>query len=206
MEDTGNDSNKTPSPEEIKAQVDAQVELQLAEIKKKLDAAYGARDEAVRTATQLQEQAKQKEIQALTDAGKTTEAMQLKLTAAEERLRLQQEQLTAYQRDAIVKEALGGLKFRNDRSREMAYRDVVGQLVQNQEGQWVHKTGIDIKSYVAAFAKDSENEFLFEPKANSGAGSQGGSGVPKLNKKVSEMTTNELLEAATSGKLGAFNL
>ena len=87
----------------------------------------------------------------------------------------------------------------------MAYRDVVEQLVQDKDtGQWVHRTGVSIKDFVSSFAKEEDNSFLFKPKSNSGGGSTSANGLPKLDgsKKITEMTTAEVLALAAAGKLG----
>lgn len=207
-DDINNKPANAPTAEEIKAQVDAMVEERLKEVKSKLDSAYGARDEAIQKATRLAEEAKQREMEALTAAGKHQEVLQMKLTAAEEQLKMFKERITGFERDSVVQEQLRGLSFRNDRSAEMAYRTVVEQLVQNNDGAWVHRTGVPIKDFVSAFAKDPEYEFLFQPKSNSGAGSGNGNGAPntKLNKKVTDMTTQELMAAAQSGQFGQFGV
>jgi hypothetical protein len=202
MSDNNDDVKPGATPEEIQAQVSAQVAEQLKDIKLKLDQAYAARDEAVRTRTQLEEQTRQKEMEALTAAGKHQEVSQMKLAAAEEKIAMMTKQLTAYQRDSVVQEQLRSLTFRNDKSAQMAYRDITDQLVQNDEGEWVHKTGVKIKDYVASFAKDPENEFLFAPKANGGGGSGSGGNPAPTKKKISEMTTAEALAAAAAGQLG----
>jgi hypothetical protein len=209
MSDNTNDDDKGAkqlSQAEIDAIVAAKVDEQLKDIKEKLNSAYGGRDDAVRKLAAAEAAAKEKEMEALTAAGKHQEVLQMKLTAAEENLKLMQAKITGYERDTVVKTAMGDLKFRNERSREMAYRDIVGQLVQNQEGQWVHKTGAAIGDFMKAFSKDPDNEFLFEVKNSGGGGTGGGSGNPTMTgKKVLEMNTEELLAAATAGKLGTIS-
>jgi hypothetical protein len=203
-----NDGVKIPTQAEIDAQIAALVAEQIKEIKGKLDASFTARDEAVRKATQLEEAARKKELEDLTAAGKHAEVAQLKMTALEENLKIAQGKITSYERDSVVKDALRAVKFRNDRSAEMAYRDVVDQLVQNQEGQWVHKTGVSIKDYIGNYTKDEQNSFLFEPKVNSGGGSGPAAGTPKIGagRKITDLNTQEILAAATAGELGAFKI
>jgi hypothetical protein len=203
-----NDPAPAASPEEIQKQVQALVDEQLKEIKSKLDSAYTSRDEAVRKAAQLEEAEKAAKLKALEAEGKHKEVADMRIASLEEKLRIAEQRNIEYTRDAAVRTALSGLEFRNERSQQMAYRDVVEQLVQDKDtGQWVHRTGVAIKDFVASFAKDEDNSFLFKPKSNSGTGAQNPSGLPKLDgsKKITDMTTAEVLALATAGKLGTIN-
>lgn len=204
---TSGTGDKKVTPDEVKTQVDALVAEQLKEVKSKLDNSYAARDEAVRKATALEESANQAKIKALEAEGKHKEVADMKLVAINEQLRLATERIVGFTRDAAVREALSNVKFRNDRSSQMAYRDIVDQLVQDKEsGQWLHKTGVTIKDFVAQFSKDEDNSFLFEPKNNSGSGIGGNytGGSPSLTggKKITDMTSQEVLAMAMAGKLG----
>jgi hypothetical protein len=198
------DEGYKPTAEEIQAQVNAQVEAQLKDIKDKLDNAFKARDAANARAAELEAKNKQAEIKALEDAGKHTEVMQMKLDAALADLNVYKDKVVKYERDGVVRDAMKDMKFRNDRSREMAYNDIVGQLQQNEKGEWVHKTGVAIKDFATQFSKDEQNSFLFETKQNGGGGTSapGQASAGKVNKKVTEMTTQELLQAAQSGQFG----
>lgn len=208
LDENGNPiAEPTPAatPEEIQKQVQAQVDEQLKAIKEKLDSAYSSRDEAVRKAAQLEEAEKAARLKALEAEGKHKEVAEMKIAALEEKLKIAEQRNIEYTRDAAVRSALSGLEFRNERSQQMAYRDVVEQLVQDKDtGQWVHRTGVTIKDFISSFAKDDDNSFLFKPKGNSGSGSTGANGLPKLDgsKKITDMTTAEVLALATAGKLG----
>lgn len=208
LDENGNpivEQNPAATPEEIQKQVQAQVDEQLRVIKEKLDAAYSSRDEAVRKAAQLEEAEKAAKLKALEAEGKHKEVADMRIASLEEKLKIAEQRNVEYTRDAAVRSALAGLEFRNERSQQMAYRDVVEQLVQDKEsGQWVHRTGVAIKDFISAFAKDDDNSFLFKPKSNSGSGSTNASGLPKMDgtKKITEMTTSEILALATAGKLG----
>ena len=94
------------------------------------------------------------------------------------------------------------MDFRNDTAAEFAYRDVVSQLMQNENGQWVHKTGASIKDFIDSFRKDDDKEFLFKPKQSSGTGQQAShvsTGGFDSNKPLSEMSTDEIMAAAAAG-------
>jgi predicted O-linked N-acetylglucosamine transferase (SPINDLY family) len=202
------DQNKSPSPEEIQKQIDDAVAERLAKLKSNLDSAYSSRDEAVKKLAQLEAEAKDRELKQLEAEGKHKEVAEMKLVALQEQLSISQKKITELTRDAAVRDSLVGLDFRNDRSQQMAYRDVLDQLVQDSNGNWVHKTGVSIKDFVSSFSKDEENSFLFKPKQSSGGGSQDhrqSDGKP-LQKKITEMTSQELIAAAQAGQLGQFSM
>lgn len=196
------------TPEEIKAQVEAMVAEQLKDIKAKLDQAYSARDEAARKAVAFEEAEKKAKMEALAKEGKHAEVANMKVLELTEKLTIAERRNTELARDSVVRESLTGLKFRNDRSREMAYRDVLDQLVQDTDsGTWVHKTGVSVKDFISQFAKDESNSFLFEVKANTGAGGgNNAGGAPNITsgKDILKMTTTEILALANAGKLGQF--
>ncbi len=185
------------------------VEERLAKIKASLDKAYQERDSAVKERVRLEDEAKQRKIKALEDEGKHKEVAEMKLAELTEKLALAESKVTELTRDGAVRNALSGLDFRNDRSNQMAYRDIIDQLIQDPEtGAWIHKSGVSIKDFVGQYIKNEDNSFLFKPKNNSGGGSNNLNGTPKLdpNKKITEMSTEEMLQLAASGKLGNFNL
>jgi len=189
--------------------VEAQVAERLAAIKGKLDSAYSARDDAIKEATRMKQEAQARELEALEKAGKHQEVLQMKLAAAEEKLKMADEAITSFRRDSVVKESLRGIKFRNDRAADMAYKSVVEQLVQDKDGSWVHKTGTPIKDFISAFSKDEDNSFLFEAKPNSGANTNNGaSQMPDYGagnkRKITELSAQEVLQLAQAGKLGSF--
>lgn len=205
--DDNDNKGNVISNKDTEALLDKMVEERLAKIKSSLDKAYAERDEAVKERVKLEEEKKQAKLAALEAEGKHKEVAEMKLAELQERLRIAEERNTALSRDAAVRDALAGLEFRNERSQQMAYRDVVDQLIQDPEtGSWIHRSGASIKEFVTTFAKDEDNTFLFKPKTNSGSGQGKMDGTPKLdpNKKLSEMTQAEVLQLAAAGKLGNF--
>ena len=198
----------TTTNKDTEALLEKMVEERLAKVKSNLDKAYAERDEAIKQRVALEEEKKQAKLKSMEAEGKHKEIAEMKVAELQERLKIAEERNTALSRDAAVRDALTGLDFRNDRSQQMAYRDVVDQLVQDPEtGQWIHKSGASIKEFVGAFAKDEDNTFLFKPKTNSGSGVGNMSGTPKLdpNKKMADLSTAEILQLAAAGKLGTFN-
>ena len=170
----GNEEAQAPaaSSEEINAMVQAQVAEQLAEIKEKLNGAYAQRDDAVKKAVQFEEEKKVAQIAQLEEEGKHKEASDLKLAELTAQLEVARTQNTELTRDNVVRDALKGMDFRNDTAAGMAYSTVVNQLVQDEQGQWVHRTGASISDFAASFQKDEGNDFLFKPKQSSGTGQQ----------------------------------
>lgn len=207
-EDLNNDeNNNTPAstPEEIAKLVSAQVESQLAGIKTKLNDAYASRDEAVKKAVMFDEEKKLANLARLEEEGKHKEAGDIRLAELQAKLESRDKQVTELTRDNVVRDALKGMDFRNDTAAEFAYRDVVGQLMQDENGSWVHRTGETIKGFIETFKKDEEKSFLFKTKQSSGSGlqasDQSSTGGFDSSKPLHEMSTAELMEAAASGHL-----
>lgn len=195
-----NQNNNVPDIDKI---VQEKIEEQLKDIKSKLDKAYGSRDEALAKVKEFEKKEREAELKRLQEEGKHKEAYEMQLaeeraarTAAEKR----NVELT---RDIDVRSALTSQPFRSDNAMEMAYREIVGQLVQNEQGVWVHKTGLSIRDYVKAFADNESNSFLFKVKASSGSGSSGVSTTNNTSEKKSlfAMSQDEVLEMARKGKL-----
>jgi hypothetical protein len=182
--------------------VQAKVDEQLAGIKEKLNSAYSQRDEAVAKAVGFEEKQKQAEIAQLEEQGKHKEAADIRMAELTARLNERDQQVTELTRDNAVRDALKGLDFRNDTAADFAYRDVVAQLTQNEQGQWMHKTGASIKDYIDSFRKDDDKEFLFKPKQSSGTGQSTqatSTGGFDSTKSITEMTTDEIMKAAAAG-------
>jgi len=196
------------SGEEIAAMVAAQVEEQLAGIKGKLNDAYSARDEAIKRAVTFEEEKKVAQIAQLEEEGKHKEAGDLRIAEMTAQLEMARKQNTELTRDNVVRDALKGMDFRNDTAAGMAYSTVVSQLVQDENGSWVHRTGTTITDFAAAFQKDEGNEFLFKPKQSSGTGQQAPqapTGGFDTNKSISEMSTEEILAASAAGHFDGKN-
>ena len=206
-------SDKTPVDEQIEKMVAQRTEAiiteQLKEIKGKLDSAYEARDEAVKKAAIIESEKKQEQIAKLEDEGKHKEVYDLRLAELEAKLESAEKHNIELTRNATVREAISGLQFRNDSAGKMAYNEIVSELVQDEHGRWVHLSGTSIGEFVDSYSKDEEKTFLFKPKNSSGSTM----GQPSVSaataasdalksKKVSEMTPQEILEAASAGQFG----
>ena len=199
-------SNQPPAnvdPANPEALIKKGVEEALKPMKEKLDKAYSARDEALRKVAAFEEKERQAEITRLQEEGKHREAFEMQL--AEERAQREnlEKQNIALTRDIEIRNALGAQPFRNDNALEMVYREIVTQVVRNEQGVWVHKSGVSVRDFVKAFADNEDNAFLFRQKQSSGAnvGSQKSGTPPAASKSIFEMSQEEVLKLAREGKL-----
>ena len=202
--DQNNNQKPTIDQAEIDKLVQAGIDNALKDIKTKLDKSYEARDAALAKIKEFEQKDREAELKRLQEEGKHKEAFDLQLAeerAKREALEKRNIELT---RDIEVRNALASHPFRNDNASEMAYREIVGQLVQNEQGVWVHKSGVSVKDFVKTFAEHSDNEFLFKPKVNSGSGSGGskaGDNSSGEKKSLFAMSQEEVLKMAREGKL-----
>jgi len=196
------------TPESQADDIDSIVEGRLAKMKANMDRMASERDDALKMKADLEAKAKEDAIARMKDEGKLQEALELELADARAKLASFEEQNTKLTRDNVLNTALAGMEFRNDKSRDMARREIVESLVQNEEGAWLHSSGTDIRDYVEAYAKSEDNSFLFRVKSNSGAGTGNPAGAPNTDttKAIGDMSTTEILALASKGKLGNFNL
>jgi hypothetical protein len=199
-----NEEQQAPAMDsaEINKIIQAKVDEELSGIKEKLNSAYSQRDEAVAKAVAFEEEKKAQAIRGLEEEGKHKEAADLKMAEMSAKLDAREKQITQLTRDNAVRDALKGLDFRNDTAADFAYRDVVDQLIQNEQGQWIHRTGSSIKDFIDSFRKDDDKEFLFKPKQSSGTGQQAMSvatGGFDSNKSLADMSNDEIMAAAAAG-------
>jgi hypothetical protein len=187
--------------------IEAAVQDRLQQMKQNMDRMVRERDEALKKAAEVEQAQKAAEIERLEAEGKLKEALEMKLAEANAKLKVFEEENTKLNRDNVVNTQLATLEFRNERSRQLAQRDIVEQLVQNENGAWVHKTGSSIQEFIDSYSKSEDNSFLFRVKANSGAGTATPSAPSQTDvpKSLSEMTSEEVLAMAAKGQLGQFN-
>jgi hypothetical protein len=176
-------------------------------MKDNMDRMVRERDEALKKAAEVEQAQKAAEIERLEAEGKLKEALEMKLAEANAKLKVFEEENTKLNRDNVVNTQLATLEFRNERSRQLAQRDIVEQLVQNENGAWVHKSGSSIQEFINSYSKNEDNSFLFRVKANSGAGTATPSApsAPTETKTLSQMSQEEVLALAAKGQLGQFN-
>jgi hypothetical protein len=196
------------TPEAPKDDIESIVEERLAKMKANMDRMASERDEALKLKVELESKQKEDTIARMKEEGKLQEALEMELAEAKAKLDVYAVETTKLKRDGVLNDALAGMEFRNDKSRDMARREIVDQLVQNEEGAWLHSTGSNIRDYVEAYSKSEDNSFLFRVKSNTGAGTGNPAGAPStdVSKAISEMSTQEILALASKGKLGNFNI
>jgi vacuolar-type H+-ATPase subunit E/Vma4 len=202
----------TPKPEDkdlVSKLVQERLDAELKDIKDKLDKAFKQRDEALKKAAELEQKEKEASIRKMEEEGKHKEAYEARLADSNARIAALEKRNTELSRDVSVRDALKGLAFRNETASEMAYKVITEQLVQNDSGQWVHRSGVSIRDFVGEFAKSEEQSFLFKPKSSSGAGTNqpSGGGTPdtKSGKSLFNLSQEEVLRMAAEGKFGDLN-
>lgn len=209
LTDNDNDSQNNTSAvssDEYQEIIDRVVEERLQKMKSNVDKAYKKAEELARENTRLKEQQQEAKRKQLEDEGKHLEAANLRLSEFEEKNAILTEKLTALTRDRELDKHLSGLEFRNEFAKETAFKTIVSELVQDNDGMWVHKSGAPIGDYIKSFVKDPDKDFLFKPKDNSGTGtsaknqSSTNAGRPK---SLSGLSTEEMLKLAAEGKLGS---
>ena len=198
------DQNKKidPTNPEIQAMIKSAVAEAVKDVKVKLDAAYAKRDEALQKVSEFEQKERDLEIKRLQDAGKDREAFELQLAELKANQETLQKRNLELSRDVDARQALSAFAFRSEKAAKMAFDEVTSQLVQNEKGEWVHKSGVAVKDFVKTFAENEDNAFLFKQKQNSGNGSQNIPPSSNTTKKsLFEMTQDEVLQMAAEGKL-----
>lgn len=190
--------------------IDQKVRESIADIKTKLDGAYSARDDALKKIEEADRKKRTEELAALEAAGKHKEAFDIKIAEAntkyatlEMRNKELEKQVLELTRDASLKDHLRDTrKFRSTKASDMAFQEIRGQLVRNDKGEWVHRSGVSVEDFVGAFIKDEANDFLFEPEINTGlGGNKPGAGGDAANKSLFERSQAEVMRMAAEGRL-----
>jgi hypothetical protein len=194
---------KPPSKEDMESLVAERVEAALKPIKDNLENAYKARDEALSKAKAYEKEKRDAELKRLNEEGKHKEAYEMQLKEERERREATEKRNIELTRDLDLRNALSGFEFRNERSSNMAFRELVTDLVQDDKGQWVHKTGVSIKDAVKAFVGQEDNSFLLKPKINSGGGGESPRlpSEPHAGKSLFGLPQEEVIRMAREGKL-----
>jgi hypothetical protein len=200
VKETSDQSNEDPVQKLVKEKVAEAIK----DIKSKLDNAYSARDDALRKVAEAEQAKKEAEIKRLQEEGKHKEALEIQL--AEERAKREtlEKRTIELTRDLELRNTLSSYNFRNDNATEMAYREIVTQLVQNEQGVWVHKSGIPVRDFVKQFTENEENSFLLKPKVSNGSGSssvKAGDISSREPKSLFGMSQEDVLKLAREGKL-----
>jgi hypothetical protein len=195
-----------PDTELVARLVQEGIDKALKPIKENLDTAYGERDEWKKKVKEKEAEERQAELDRLAKEGKHKERYELQLKEERERREKAEAENILLTRDNTVRNALSTLEFKNDRSSNMAYRDIVEQLVKAENGVWVHRSGVGVAEFIKSYAEDEANSFLFKTKVSTGAGT----GVPskssdltpsKKGTKLVDMPIEEVIAMAERGEL-----
>ena len=206
------EDKKKKLSEEYKDLLAAMVEEQLKEIKAdfkaKQDKAYKQLEAEKKERIRIEEEAKEAKRRKLEDEGNHLELAKLKLAEVEERNKILEEKLVRTSRDSELNRALGNLDFRNEFARSTAFNAIVSELIQDEDGLWIHKSGAPLTDYVKTFVKDPDKSFLFKTKENSGAGTTNnkGQGKSKRPDSLEGLSSAELLKLVENGELGSWTL
>jgi hypothetical protein len=208
---TPTDPVKTdPNDQDMIAKLVAEkVAEQLKDIKGKLDSAYDVRDKALKKAEDFEKKEREAQLKKLEEEGKHKEVYEMKLVEKDaaynellSKLSVLEQSNLQLSRDSQVRDLLRSTEFRNDKAADMAFHEVVNQIVKNDKGEWVHRSGVSIKDFIASFTADDANSFLLKPKVSSGAGTQTPSGTNNnTNTSLFKMTQEEVLKLAAEGRL-----
>jgi len=185
------------------------VEEQIKEAKEKLNSAYDARDKALKRAEALEKKEREAELKILEESGKHKEAFDLRIAEANTKYdellskfhKLEEGNLEL-SRDAQIRDLLRGQEFRNDKAAALAFKDISAELIRNDQGVWVHRSGVNIKDFVTTFTANEDNAFLFKVKTSTGGGSSNSTPSNKTT-ALRNKTQAEVLEMAAQGKLPA---
>lgn len=199
VQNTAANENESDANEQLQAKI----QESLKPIKEKLDSAYKTRDEALRKLAEMEQKTKEEQLKRLEAEGKEKEALELRLAEEKSRREAAEKRNTELSRDVKVRSLLSNLEFRNPRAVELAYKEIVGTLVQDENGNWKHSSGGTIEAFVESFIKDPDNAFLFKAKANTGNGTDNSTTTVEKTKPKSlfSLSQDEIIKLAQEGKL-----
>lgn len=200
---SGSEGALKDSNENIEALVEERVAKALKDIKGKLDKAYNVRDEALKEAAELKQKEKEMEISRLKEEGKHKEASEAQVADLQAKLNALEKRNIELTRDLDVRNQLGAFTFRSDKASEMAFKEIVAELVQDENGSWQHKSGNKVSDFIKSFVEDETNSFLFKQKESSGSGSTtvNSSSSSDTSKSIFDRSQDEVLKLAAEGKL-----
>ena len=166
-------------------------------VKANIQKAYEERDQMAAKLKEYETKAREAELKALEEGGKLEEAMKLRMSDMQKELELAKAQNVALTRDAALKGLLAGLDFVTPKAAEIAYNDIVQNLVQDATGQWVSRIGQSMEDYLSFYQNDEGNKFLFKVKQSTGSKTMqdNASAAPvQQQKSIREMSAAELVE------------
>ena len=176
--------------------------IQNETVKANLQKAYAERDEMAKKLKLMEEEKRQAELKALEEAGKKEEADKMRMEELQKQLQEERDRVISLTRDTAVRAALASYDFQSSRAAEMAYSDIVNNLVQDPSGNWVSRIGQSLDEYVQNYAGSEDNKFLFKAKPSSGSAAMNTAAAGQAttpSKPISEMSGLELVEHLEKG-------
>lgn len=192
-----NDDNENASDEnqEDENDDDDKTNDTVAALKNSLNALDKKYKEALKEKKAIEKAQRDSEIAALKKEGKELEAIQKERDDMEAELAVLREENISMKRDNVLDSALSGMEFKSKRSRDMARRDIVDNLVKNDDGSWSAKDGKSIDDYTASYFEDEDNRSLFlKAKTNSGTGVD----TKDANKNITKETPKSVFDIPQS--------
>jgi hypothetical protein len=206
--DTGNEETELELSEAQLAMFDklvkARSEENLSKMKTNMDRMSEERDQAIREKARFEEAETVRKQEQLEKDGKIQESLEMQLTALKEKNKLLNDRISTESRSRNLSSALRSVDFRNDRAAELAEMAIVPQLIQDKDGNWVHKSGISISEFVKTYFSDEDNEYLLKPKQSRGTGDVPNPGTKsdKAPASLSGVSSSKMLELVRAGKVG----
>lgn len=181
----------------------AEIEAIKKDMKDKLDRAYAARDDALRVKAELEQKERDAELKRLQDEGKHKEAFEMQLADEKAKREAAEKKIVSLTRDTLLKDVLSSYDFRNNDAKNMAFSQIVGELVQDEKGEWLHKSGVSIEDYAKVYSENKDKEFLFKPVISTGGGTTTVRTSPSTEKPKSlfDISQDDVLKMAQEGKL-----
>ena len=201
--DDNTQQNTPGATGDLQAQIQAGIDAALAPIKAKLDNAYAARDQALAKVAELETKERERELVRLREEGKHQEAAERELAEERARRTTAEKRVVELTRDQEVRDALSSFEFRNKNAQTIAAKEITSQLVQKDDGTWVHKSGATVGEFAESFLKDDSNSFMLKQKINSGGGSSSSTPADptKAPSSLFAMKQEEVMKMAREGKL-----
>jgi len=203
FKDPADVEEKTEDEDLVTKLVEERLGENLKPIKEKLDNAFAARDEALRKVAEYEQKEKAAELKRLEEEGKHKEVFELQLAEEKAKRKALEKQNIELTRDIELRGILAEYTFKSNNAASMAYKEIVSDLLQNENGKWIHRSGASISDFVKSFSENDDNAFLFKQKTSSGSGSAGVVTNKSMEKPSSlfDLTQEEVLQRAREGKL-----
>ena len=200
--DTSSATDAEKNAKLMEEMVTKKVAEELKSLKSKVESAYQQRDEALKKVAEQEEREREAVKKRLEEEGKHKELYELQLAEEKATRQALEKKNIELTRDISVRDILKTYEFRNANAQEMAYREVIKEMVQAESGAWVHQSGVGMADYIKSFADAEENSFLFKVKVSAGAGSgQGKTNVTSESKSVFDLSQEEVIKRAEAGTL-----